>query len=136
MSKKVELPPDVLAQVQANVRSSLLTDVTLAGGNDKTNMTDIDTVKIIINEVLIDDNLESLTNLDNDEIETIVNAITLNEMFQNPLIQTKIVAFLKLKRSYTKDPRNLLEYLFRFANSRMPDSEGVVSNLAKYLRRD
>jgi len=130
------MTPDAIAQVSANIRQSLVNDVSLTSrGNDGAAMGDLDTVKIIINEVLIDDNLESLSNLNDDQIETLTNAITMNDLFQNPLITTKINAFLKLQRSKTSDSRNLLEYLFRFANGRLPE-EGIGANLAKYLKRD
>ena len=136
-STTTTLSPEALAAVSANIRSSLIEDSTLVGdGGGAGSMGDLDTVKIIINEVLIDDNLESLSNLDDAQIETLTNAITLNDLFQNPLISTKIKAFLKLQRSKTSSPRNLLEYLFRFANGRENLDSGMGSNLAKYLKRE
>jgi hypothetical protein len=60
---------------------------------------DIENIKLIISSILNDDLLESLTNLDPDELDDINDAMYLNEFADNPRLYIYIIHRLKLSRS-------------------------------------
>jgi len=85
-------------------------------GNDAQSMSnddvkDIENIKLIISAILNDALLESLTNLEPDELDDINDAFYLNEYFDNPRIDLFIMHRLKLSRSKVIDGKanNLLE---------------------------
>lgn len=68
-------------------------------GIGESDLKDIENIKLIISAILNDDLLESLTNLDPDELDDINDAMYLNEFGDNPRLYIYILHRLKLSRS-------------------------------------
>jgi hypothetical protein len=69
------------------------------GGITDEDVKDIESIKLIISSILNDDLLESLTNLDADELDDLCDAFYLNEFADNPRLYIYIIHRLKLSRS-------------------------------------
>lgn len=83
--------------------SDILREI-FAQSSEKTGMSDddlkdIENIKLIISAILNDELLESLTNLDPDELDDINDAMYLNEFADNPRLYIYILHRLKLSRS-------------------------------------
>lgn len=94
--------------------SSTFNDTSNISSNDAEKL---ESIKIILASILNDSNLESLTNLTEEEISDINDAFYLYHYYQNPLIMIFIEHRLKLARSviYEK-PKNLLSIFSDIAN--------------------
>jgi hypothetical protein len=68
-------------------------------GMSDDDLKDIENIKLIISAILNDDLLESLTNLDPEELDDINDAMYLNEFADNPRLYIYILHRLKLSRS-------------------------------------
>lgn len=84
---------------------------------EKNNVKDLETQKIILNEIFTHTNLKSTTQLDDEEIEDIENAYVLNKIFNNPLIDELCTSHLQLKRSLTEENKSLLQSLFNWSEN-------------------
>lgn len=78
---------------------------------------DLETAKIILSIILDKLHIGSTTNLSIEHIEEISDAEMLNEIFDSPLIETKIDSFRIHRRSLTEKPKNLLEVLAHIVDS-------------------
>src|SRR5659263_11074 len=91
---------------------------------------DIENIKLIISAILNDELLESLTNLDPDELDDINDAFYLNEYFDNPRIDLFIMHRLKLSRSKVVDGKanNLLEIFADISGKGMKSLTDIGNN--------
>jgi hypothetical protein len=103
------------------------------GNEDK--MKDIETVKIIIKELLaVDKHLPSTTKLDNVQVTELAQAKYLNAFFKSPIIDLYMNQFMKLKRSQTKEiTTNLLDGLLSLGstsmhNNAVDESKSILGN--------
>lgn len=117
--EKEKIKEELKEEVKSFFQNSLFDESNL--GEDK-NIKDIETQKIILNEIFTLENLKSTTQLNDDEIEDIENAYMLNHIFRNPLINDVCISHLQLKRSLTKEPKSLIESLFRWSENINVDS--------------
>ncbi len=76
---------------------------------------DMETTKIILEDIHKKEHIPSLTNLTRKEIDAVRLARGMNMLAKNPLIANDIEYFLDLKRSETKEPTNMLKGLFDIA---------------------
>jgi hypothetical protein len=104
------------------------------GNEDK--MKDIETVKIIIKELLaVDKHLPSTTKLNPIQVTELAQAKYLNSFFKSPIIDLYMNQFMKLKRSETKEiTTNLLDGLLSIGNTSMhgnnqfDESKGILGS--------
>jgi len=80
-------------------------------GMSEDDIKDIENIKLIIFAILNDDLLESLTNLEPDELDDINDAMYINEFADNPRLDSYVLHRLKLSRSKVVGDKfsNLLE---------------------------
>jgi hypothetical protein len=107
--KKVVIPKEtkiIAPEIEADSEISandVLAQIFKSNGSDKgmsdDDVKDIENIKLIIASILNDDLLESLTNLDPDELDDINDAMYLNEYADNPRLYIYILHRLKLSRS-------------------------------------
>lgn len=76
---------------------------------------DMETTKIILEDIHKKEHIPSLTNLTRKEIDAVRLARGMNMLAKNPLIANDIDYFLDLKRSETKEPTNMLKGVFDIA---------------------
>lgn len=93
-----------------------------------------ETQKLILLETLDQKNVKDLTNLSDDEIEDIENALMLNLIADNPLIEQVCFDHMHLKRSLTKEPKSLLSHLFDWSTRGFGDSS-MFNPIARVLGR-
>lgn len=124
-------------KAEATLKESLFSDMNSIGTNNNNDFKDIETVKIILKETLIKENLASLSNLDEEQKEGLSNTISLNKVFKNPLVSKKCELDLELSRSITKEKTNLLNHVFKLANntSNVINESGIGSIIGKFGRR-
>lgn len=72
----------------------------------------LETAMAVMEKALHDTVLESTTNLDDNEIEKLSNAMVIYYYTRNKAILVKAVTFMKMKRSLTDKPKNVLSGLF------------------------
>ena len=104
--------------------------------NDNSNIDDMKTLelaKIIVKELLKEDNIKSLSLLNQEQIEDITNAYLLNDYYQIPEIEKYINNFLTLKRSTSG---YLIDKISSLAtNSQVDDEFSKKSFLNRVFRR-
>ena len=92
----------------------------------------------VMEKALHDDVLESTTNLDDNEIEKLSNAMILYYYTRNKALLVKMMSFMKMKRSYTQQPKNVLESLFelpkRFVDN-TNEQNGIMGILGRRFGR-
>lgn len=112
--KEEKLNESVVSQLAEIVNSSLGKD---SGITNNTNDAEkLETIKIILASILMEKHLESLTNLNDSQIDDINDAFYLYEYFDNPIILNFIEHRLKLSRSIIQNqPKNLLTILSELA---------------------
>lgn len=85
------------------------------GGSDNSDLSnsikELETAKLILAIITDGKNLDSTTNLNEDEIEDLANARYLNLIFDDELVDEFIIRYESLKRSQTKESKNLLNIL-------------------------
>ena len=103
-------------EISKVIKESLLSDSsTLDDGNK---LKDVETVKVIINELLgVKKHLPSTTNLTKNQVHGISKLKTVNKIFKSPLIDEYVYNIEELKRSETDTPFNMLKGFFDLANS-------------------
>jgi len=103
-------------------------------------MKDIETIKWILSAILDKElsSLESLTNLEPEELDDLNDAFYLNELFDNPRIDIFITHRLLLSRSKTKNDNvnNLLNILAEISGKSLKqlsqfDDKGIFGNRFK-----
>lgn len=94
---------DIEEQPEKMTSDDVLRSIFQSSGADKgmsdDDVKDIENIKLIIASILNDDLLESLTNLDPDELDDINDAFYINEYADNPRLYLYILKRLKLSRS-------------------------------------
>lgn len=81
------------------------------GGIDTNSIKELETAKLILAIITDSKNLDSTTNLNEEEIEDLANARYLNLIFNDELIDEFCIRYESLKRSQTKESKNLLNIL-------------------------
>jgi hypothetical protein len=123
-------PAEEKLKTEAEIKENVKTTFNL-GGDDESSTNegglekyydDYETKKLILIETLDKKNNLDLSNLDPDEIEDIENARMVNIIFRNPLIESVCNDHLRLKRSLTSDPQNLLQHLFQWSAGAFTDN--------------
>lgn len=124
-------------KAEATLKESLFSDMDSIGNGNANDFKDIETVKIILKETLIKENLASLSNLDEEQKEGLSNTMSLNKVFKNPLVAKKCQLDLELSRSITKEKTNLLNHVFKLANNTGNNfnESGIGSIIGKFVRR-
>jgi hypothetical protein len=100
-------------------------------GMSDTDIKDIENIKLIISAILNDDLVESLTNLDPDELDDINDALYLNEFADNPRLYIYIAHRLKLSRSkvtHKNGASNLLEIFSDISGKGMSKLSNMENN--------
>ena len=87
--------------------------------------------KIIVQETLKNDNIQSLSFLNNDQIDDIVKARLLNTYYNIPEINDYINDFLELKRSQEGQLIKLFTKMVMFNNQIDEDKKGLFSRILK-----
>ena len=103
MSEKIE-PQKMFSEEQFNTLQNIVKGAygdTGGSGISNDDAKNLETVKIILAYIGNDEYLSSLTNLSDDELEDINDAMFLNIYFDNPRITQFIYDRLKLSRSRT-----------------------------------
>ncbi len=142
MSKKkiIELTEEqkqalIEAEIKENVKETFKIDGSDFEESEVTkDYTSYETQKLILLESLDEKNLMDMTNLNDDEIEDLENAIMLNMIAKNPLIHKVCIDHMRMKRSLTDDSRNLLQHLFDWSTRGFSDSSGF-NPITKVLGR-
>jgi hypothetical protein len=134
---KKEEPTQKLSENDLNEIKSVFDNTfnTFDNGNED-KMKDIETVKIIIKELLaVDKHLPSTTKLNNTQVTELAQAKYLNSFFKSPIIDLYMNQFMKLKRSETeKITTNLLDGLLSIGNTSMhnnnqsDESKGILGS--------
>jgi hypothetical protein len=137
LTKKEKPVETKLSEEDLNTIKSVFDDTfnTFDNGNED-KMKDIETVKIIIKELLaVDKHLPSTTKLNNIQVTELAQAKYLNSFFKSPIIDLYMNQFMKLKRSETKEiTTNLLDGLLSIGNTSMnnnsnfDESKGILGN--------
>jgi hypothetical protein len=135
LSKKE--PENKLSDTDLETIKSVFDDTfnTFDNGNED-KMKDIETVKIIIKELLaVDKHLPSTTKLNSVQVTELAQAKYLNSFFKSPIIDLYMNQFMKLKRSETKEiTSNLLDGLLSIGNTSMhsnnqfDESKGILGS--------
>lgn len=115
------------------INESLLSDKsTFDSDSDK--MKDVETVKIIINELLaVKKHLPSTTNLTTNQVHGLSKLKTLNKIFKSPLIDEYIYDIAEYKRSETKEPFNMLKGFFDLASNVRATENTNLSTMDRIL---
>jgi hypothetical protein len=126
--KQNNINPEVLKQI---IDDSFQTEHGL-GDTAK----DLETAKIILSILLDKNNIASTTNLSSEHIEDISDAEMLDEIFDNPLLQTKIDSFRTHRRSLTDKPNNLLQILSDIVgrSTTMENKSGILETMGKRFK--
>jgi len=99
------------------IQESLLSDESAFDAQNN-KLKDVETVKIIINELLsVKKHLPSTTNLTTNQVHGITKLKTINKVFKSPLIDEYIFNIEELKRSETSQPFNMLKGFFDLASN-------------------
>ena len=135
--RKEKIPENKLSEDDLNTIKSVFDDTfnTFDNGNED-KMKDIETVKIIIKELLaVDKHLPSTTKLNAVQVTELAQAKYLNSFFKSPIIDLYMNQFMKLKRSETKEiTTNLLDGLLSIGNTSMhnnnqfDESKGILGS--------
>lgn len=106
------------------------------GKEDNNDINEIENIKLIISAILNDELLESLTNLEPEELDDINDAIYLNQYFDNPRIDLFILHRLKLSRSKVKDGlvNNLLSIFSDISGKAMRNEQNTGSILDRFRK--
>lgn len=80
-------------------------------GDLSNSIKELETAKLILAIITDGKNLDSTTNLNEEEIEDLANARYLNLIFDDELVDEFIIRYESLKRSQTKESKNLLNIL-------------------------
>jgi hypothetical protein len=91
-----------------------------------------ETQKLILMAALNQENIKSMTNLNDDEIEDIENALMLNMIGNNPLVAQVCNDHMLLKRSLTHNPISLIEHLFNWS-TRGLGSSSILDPVTRVL---
>lgn len=92
----------------------------------------LELAKIIVQELLNENNVKSLSLLNQEQIEDITNAYLLNDYYQIPDIDKYILNFLTLKRSTNA---YLIDKISSLATNSNEDNEVQKSFLSRVFRR-
>ena len=115
--EKSQLSETDKEEIKSIISDSLLFDES-AIGTQQQDMKDVETVKVIINELLgVKKHLPSTTNLTTSQVHGITKLKTINKIFKSSLASEYIYNLEELKRSETKEPQNMLNGLFNIANN-------------------
>jgi hypothetical protein len=115
--EKIGLTEKDKEEIKSIISDSFLFDETTLG-NQQNQMKDVETVKVIINELLgVKKHLPSTTNLTTNQVHGITKLKTVNKIFKSSLADEYIYNLEELKRSETKEPLNMLNGLFNIANN-------------------
>lgn len=144
--KKIEVKPDNTQENQnpplesinaVDVLKQIFSDSEKSGMSED-DIKDIENIKLIISAILNDALLESLTNLEPDELDDINDAIYINEYADNPRLNLYILHRLKLSRSKVVNDKysNLLGIFSDISGKGMKslsgfDSSGILGNRFK-----
>jgi len=114
-----------------NILSEAFSGADSTGGKDDS-YKELETAKLIIATFLNPAYINSTSNLSAEEIDDISDAYYMNLIFDDELIDKKITSFIELKRSETKEPKNLLSFLSEIAGkgidaNRMNQNNGLIS---------
>ncbi len=113
------------------INESLLSDKSQL---DNTEMKDVETVKIIINELLaVKKHLPSTTNLTTNQVHGLSKLKTINKIFKSPLIDEYIFNIAEYKRSETKEPFNMLKGFFDLASNVRHQEDINMSTMDRIL---
>jgi len=96
------------------------------GQENRIHTKDMETTKIILEDIHKKEHIPSLTNLSRKEIDAVRLAKGMNMLAKNPLIEKDIMFFLDLKRSETKEPKNMLQGLFDVATQYMQQTGNTL----------
>jgi hypothetical protein len=100
------------------IQESLLSDKSAFGNGQENKLKDVETVKVIINELLsVKKHLPSTTNLTKNQVHGLAKLKTINKLAKSPLIDEYIFNIEELKRSETDTPFNMLKGFFDLANN-------------------
>ncbi len=114
------------------INESLLSDKSALDNNDK--MKDVETVKVIINELLaVKKHLPSTTNLTTNQVHGLSKLKTINKVFKSPLIDEYIFNIAEYKRSETKEPFNMLKGFFDLASNVRATEDINMSTMDRIL---
>lgn len=120
-------------EINENIKSLLETVHDKDNNSSIEDMKTLELAKIIVKELLNDDNVKSLSLLNQEQIEDITNAYLLNDYYQIPDIEKYISNFLTLKRSTSGF---LIEKISSLAtNSQVDDEFNKKSFLNRVFRR-
>lgn len=126
MPKKQEEKQE-FSETQINSFKEIITD-SLGGFDSNPDLNDsakeLETAKLILASILNEKYNDSTSNLNEEEIDDISDAYYLNLIFQDQLVDEKIKRYIALKRSYTKDPKNLLTILSEIVGKVQERPEG------------
>jgi hypothetical protein len=126
------------AEIKENVKTTFnlgVDDEVSTEGRLEKYYDDYETKKLILIETLDKKNNLDLSNLNDDEIEDIENARMVNIIFCNPMIQNVCDDHLRLKRSLTSEPQNLLSHLFQWSSGAFTDAASSTSAINRVLGR-
>lgn len=122
-------------EIKSIISDSLLFDESSLG-NQNQNIKDVETVKVIINELLgVKKHLPSTTNLTTNQVHGISKLKTVNKIFKSSLATEYIFNLEELKRSETKEPQNMLNGLFNIANNSSKFINEETTGLNRILGR-
>jgi len=99
MNENIEQPENKLMSALNQIMSGNTLNNSSNTGFSSDELKDVESLKLILGAILNDATLESLTNLEPEELDDINDAFYLNEYFDNPRIDIFIIHRLKLSRS-------------------------------------
>lgn len=146
MATRTKLPPkEEIPQQVTNeslkltfkelIAESLLSDKSMFDEADN-RMKDVETVKIIIKELLaVKKHLPSTTNLTTNQVHGLSKLKTINKIFKSPLIDEYIYSIAEYKRSETKEPFNMLKGFFDLASNVKTYENTSASTMDRILGR-
>jgi hypothetical protein len=112
--------------------SEELKDVLMGAFGDRTgspvqsdSIKELETAKVVLGTMMNPHHLNSTTNLREEEIEDIANALMMDEILDCPMIRAFCTPYLELKRSQTDQPKNMLSIMSEIVGHAIPQQENT-----------
>ena len=132
ISETAILNESLKTEISKVIKESLLSDSSMFDDGNK--LKDVETVKIIINELLgVKKHLPSTTNLTKNQVHGLAKLRTLNKIFKSPLLDEYAFSIAEYKRSETDKSFNMLRGFFDLANSVRNNDMQNISTIDRIL---
>lgn len=101
--------------------------------SDNTDYRELQIANLALSTMMNPINLNSTSNLSEDEIDDLSDAYYLNSIFQDELIDIKIRTYIELKRSQTTEPKNMLQVISDIVGKTIPQQRENSGLLNRFV---